>query len=152
MNARCTPARVVVAQHPNQIPNLLRHLGAPRLATVDSPRPERRKPLRCQAMTVSAFTIIRADFQSRHTRGSQTEKIRSAAVSFSRLGTERRKTVSCCRRARFSSRSWAEVLNIAVRVPSTANRRSCARQKSRWKSINLKDYRSTGILWRDNQP
>jgi hypothetical protein len=52
-------------------------------------------------------------------------------------------------RARFSSRSWAEVLNIAVRVPSTANRRSCSRQKSRWKSINLKDYRSIGIFWRD---
>src|SRR6266849_9959295 len=69
------------------------------------------KPLRCQATTVSALTIIRADFQSPHTRRNQTQKIRSAGVSFNRLGAERRKTASCCRKARFSSRSWLEVLN-----------------------------------------
>jgi hypothetical protein len=50
-------------------------------------------------MTVSAFTIIRADFQSPHTHRSQTQKIRSAPISFSRLGAERRKTVNCCRKA-----------------------------------------------------
>jgi hypothetical protein len=67
-------------------------------------------------MTVSAFTIIRAVFQSLHRRRSQTQKIRSAGVSFSRLGAERRRTISYCRKARFSSCSWAEVLNIEVRA------------------------------------
>src|SRR3982751_6408391 len=45
MNARRTPARIVAAQHPDQISNLLRHLGATRLATVYSPYPEQAKTL-----------------------------------------------------------------------------------------------------------
>jgi hypothetical protein len=49
-------------------------------------------------MTVSALTIISADFQSVHTTRSQTQKIPSVGLSFSRLGAERRKTVSCCRK------------------------------------------------------
>jgi hypothetical protein len=72
------------------------------------------------------LTIIRADFQSAHTRRSQTQKIRSAGVSFNRLGAERRNTASCCRNAMFSSRSWAEVLNIEARAPSTVKRLSRA--------------------------
>src|SRR4051812_35771538 len=102
-------------------------------------------------MTVLALTIIRTDFQSPHTRRSHTQKIRSARVSLSRLGAERRKTVSCCRKARFSKRSWAEVLNIEVRTSSTASRRCCARQKRRGKSIKFNDYRSFGIFWTDNR-
>src|SRR5215813_4125140 len=104
-------------------------LGRPGL-----PRPifhvqNKRKPLRCQATTVSALDIIREDFQSLHTRRNQTQKIRSAGVSVRRFGADRRKTASCCRKARFSSRSWAEVLSIEVRVPSTVNRRCCTDQR-----------------------
>jgi hypothetical protein len=40
VNARCIPARVVAAHHPNQIPNFLRHPGPTWLATVDFPYPE----------------------------------------------------------------------------------------------------------------
>src|SRR3954468_6227802 len=126
-------------------------LGGPGLPRWIRHVQNKRNPLRCHAMTVSALTIIRADFQSPHTRRSQTQKIRSARVSFSRLGAERRKTVSCCRKARFSRRSWAEVLNIEVRTSSTANRRCCARQKSKYKSINFNDYRSIGIFWTDSR-
>jgi hypothetical protein len=101
-----------------------------------SPRPifhvqNKRKPLRCQPTTVSALTIIRTDFQSLHTRRNQTQKIRSAGISLRRFGADRRKTVSCCRNARFSSRSWAEVLSIEVRAPSTENRRFWADQRSK---------------------
>jgi hypothetical protein len=74
---------------------------------------------------------------------------RSAAVSFSRLELNDARLLVVAVGARFSSRSWAEVSNIAARVSSTANRRSCARQKSRWKSINLNDYRWIGIFWSD---
>src|SRR5215813_2978415 len=61
-------------------------LGRPGL-----PRPifhvqNKRKPLRCQATTVSALTIIREDFQSLHTRRNQTQKIRSADASVRRFG------------------------------------------------------------------
>src|SRR5689334_3036533 len=45
MNTRRTPARIVAAQHPNQISNLLRHLGATRLATADSLRPKQAETL-----------------------------------------------------------------------------------------------------------
>jgi hypothetical protein len=62
---------------------------------------KRRKPFRCQAITVAGLTISRTDFQSPHRRRSQTQKIRSAGVSFRRLGDERRSTLSCCRKARF---------------------------------------------------
>src|SRR3954463_8860052 len=43
MNTRRTPARIVAAQHSDQISNFLRHLGAPRLAAVDSPPPKEAK-------------------------------------------------------------------------------------------------------------
>jgi uncharacterized UPF0160 family protein len=54
-------------------------------------------------------------FQSVHTNRSQTQKIRSVGLSFSRLGAECRETVSCCHKAMFSSRSCAELLNIEAR-------------------------------------
>src|SRR5262249_54180784 len=140
MNAWRIPARVVAAHHPDQISNLLRHAGPTSLAAADFHVQNKRKPLRCQATTVSALTIIRADFQSLHTRRNQTQKIRSAGVSFNRFGAER-KTASCCRKARFSSRDWAEGLSIEVRAPSkagedvilkrTVNRRCCADQRSK---------------------
>ena len=43
VNAWCTPARVVAAHHPDQIPNLLRHAGPTWLAAADFPRPEQAK-------------------------------------------------------------------------------------------------------------
>ena len=43
VNAWRTPARVVAAHHPDQIPNLLRHAGPTWLAAADFPRPEQAK-------------------------------------------------------------------------------------------------------------
>jgi hypothetical protein len=43
VNAWRTPARVVAAHHPDQIPNLLRHAGPTWLAATDFPRPEQAK-------------------------------------------------------------------------------------------------------------
>ena len=40
VNARRTPARVVAAHHPDQIPDLLRYAGPTGLAAPNSPRPE----------------------------------------------------------------------------------------------------------------
>ena len=79
----------------------------------------RRKPLRCQTMTVAGFTISRSDFQSVQTRRNQTHKIRSAGRSFSRFGADRRSTPSWCRKARFSSRSSTDVLNKEDSTPSS---------------------------------
>jgi hypothetical protein len=52
-----------------------------------------RNPLRCQWITVSGFTITRADRQPVQNRDSRAQRNRSAAVSFARF-TERCKTLS----------------------------------------------------------
>lgn len=75
----------------------------------------KRNPFRCQATTVSALTIIKALLHSLQTLRRQAQKIRSAVVNLSRFGAERRSTTSCCRSARFSSRSCADVLNAEAR-------------------------------------
>jgi transposase len=54
--------------------------------------------LRCQAITVSGFTITRADRQPVQYCASRAQSNRSAAVRFARF-TERRKTLSGWRRA-----------------------------------------------------
>jgi len=111
VNAWCTPARVIAAHHPDQIADLLWHAGPTWLAAADFPRPEQAKALTMPGDNCSALTI----------RRNQTQKIRSAGVSFNRFGAERRKTASYCRKARFSSRNCAEILSIEVRAPSTVN-------------------------------
>jgi len=63
----------------------------------------RRKPLRCQAITVSGLTITRAERQPVHRRESQTHKRRSPGFRGSRLRPPRRRTLIWWRRARFST-------------------------------------------------
>src|ERR1700730_2709408 len=104
--------------------------GRPRLPRWIFHVQNNRKPLRCQATTVSALTIIRTDFQSPQSFRTQTQKIRSAGVSLSRLGADLRKTESCCRKARFSSRSAAEVFNNETRAAITVNRTCRAEVRS----------------------
>jgi hypothetical protein len=50
---------------------------------------KRRNPLRCQAITVSGFTITSAERQSDHTRDSQTHRSRSGACSCGRFFADR---------------------------------------------------------------
>ena len=131
VNARCTPARVMTAHHPNQTPNLVRYPGSTWLAQWIFHVQNKRDPFLCQATTVSALTISRADFQSAQTSRSHTQKTRSADVSFGRLGAERRNTASCCRKARFSSRSCAEVLNTEPTIVSAVSVCCCNDQRNR---------------------
>ena len=56
VNAWCTPARVVAAHHPDQIPDLLRHAGPTSFATVDFPRP--KQP---EAFTMSSENCVGLD-------------------------------------------------------------------------------------------
>jgi hypothetical protein len=62
------------------------------------------------------------------------------------LGADLRKTESCCRKARFSSRSAAEVFNIETSAPSTLNKTCRAEVRSELRLINLNDYRSIQIF------
>ena len=86
---------------------LLRHRWTAGLATTNFPGPEQR----CQAMTVSGLTMTKED-QSIQTSHSHAQRSRSADVSFGRF-TERRKTPSWCRSARFSKCSAARDLKTA---------------------------------------
>ena len=89
VNARCTQRgllRLIIVIRSRTSFGTLGRPGLPRcIFQVQN----KRKPLRRHATTVSGLTIIRADFQSVHTRCRQTQKTRSAGVIFRRLGAER---------------------------------------------------------------
>ena len=87
-----------------------------------------RKPLRCQAITVSGLTITSADRQSSHTRDNQTHKNRSVGANFARF-TDRCKTPSWCRRARFSNCRTARDLKAAADVTARTRPALTARRK-----------------------
>src|SRR3569833_873285 len=78
----------------------------------------KRKPLRCQVMPVSALTIIRAALQSPHTRRSHTQKIQTTQDSNNHKKTKQHNTNKSNQKTKISKRSWAEVLNIEVRTSS----------------------------------
>ena len=75
----------------------------------------RRKPLRCQAMTVSGLTMTSADRQSAQAPDNHAQNKRSATVNFGRFLAERRSTPIWWRNARIST--WR-----AARERKTENR------------------------------
>lgn len=105
--------------------------GPPCLAAADSPRPEQAEALMMPGDNCFGLDDHQGGFPvathapqpdpEESVRGHQLQPFRS----------RRRKTVSCCRRARFSSRSWVEVLNIEARAPSAVNRCCCADRRNR---------------------
>ena len=54
VNARCTPSGILSAHPADQISNLTTDDGASGLSLSNLPSPNRRKQIRCQAITVSA--------------------------------------------------------------------------------------------------
>jgi len=85
-----------------------------------------RKPLRCQATTVSGFTRTRAERQSGQTRDSHVQKSRSDGRSLGRLGTERLRTLigDGGQRSRFGERPGFSRSSRASGAES-GERRSC---------------------------
>ena len=49
----------------------------------------KRKPMRCQATTVSSLTMTNAERQSRHIRDSEAQRRRSMEINFGRFFSER---------------------------------------------------------------
>jgi hypothetical protein len=68
----------------------------------DFQRQYQRNPARCQATTLSGFTMRRTSFQPDHNRRSMIQNSRSDQRSGGR-GRFRLSTATCCRRARISS-------------------------------------------------
>src|SRR5512136_2548812 len=83
--------------------------GLPTVRRRDLLRQYRRKPVRCQRITVSGFTTTSVEDQPAQNRESQTQKVRSRLRTLGRF-TDLRRTAICCRSARFSSakevRGW----------------------------------------------
>jgi hypothetical protein len=75
-----------------------------------------RKPARCQAMTVSGWTMASAERQSLQTRDSQTHNRRSPGVNFGRVLADLRSTPIWWRGAKFSSWRVARERKIEDRV------------------------------------
>jgi RNA polymerase sigma-70 factor, ECF subfamily len=91
---RSTPKRIVTAQHADQITDFMRHSRTPALAAPDSPSPKETEPLAMPADDGRWFDDHQGGFHSAQTPRSHTQKIRSAGVSFSCFGAERRSTSS----------------------------------------------------------
>ena len=79
---------------------------------------KRANPRRCQETTVAGLTI-RASTQRDQTRESTDQKARSTGCNRGRA-TVRRRTASCCRRARFSITRFALGRTSARSAPRTA--------------------------------
>src|ERR1700722_17972096 len=77
--------------------------GLPVLACRTFQVQNKRKPLRCQAMTVSGLTMTSADRQSAQSPDNHTQKRRSAMVNSGSFWVERRSTPIWCRSAKIST-------------------------------------------------
>ena len=103
LDARRAPQWVISAHLVDQFAGFFRNRWPSGLRAPDLPSQKIRKPLRCQAMTVSGFTMTSADHQSNQVRHSQTRRRRSETVSLGRFGAAHFKTPSWWRSARFSN-------------------------------------------------
>jgi hypothetical protein len=126
VNAWRTPARVVAAHHPDQISNLLWHAGPTWLAAADFPPPEQAK-----AFTIPGDHGFGLDDQQGGfpvaPRASQPDPEDSVGWCQPQVFWSRpTQDGELLPQGEVSSRSWAEVLSIEVRAPSTVNRRCCA--------------------------
>ena len=110
---------------------------------------KRRKPLRCQAITVSGLTTMSAQRQSAHTPLSQAQRSRSSGVNFG-FFTERRRTTSWCRSATFSNWRAAQVLKTDDRATNSAVSISSVRARRLWSLRKPHLLRSFEIYGRHN--
>ena len=78
----------------DQSPNLKRHAAASRNADRDFQRQNKRKPERCQRITVSGSTIVKASRIRGAIRYKQTKTIRSKLLKTERRRDLRRSTFS----------------------------------------------------------
>jgi hypothetical protein len=88
--------------------------GRPGLPVLDFHVQYSLNPFRCHLMTVSGWTMARAERQSGQRWESTTQKTRSRQRSFGRL-TDCFKTATCCRRARFSKAAAVWPMRNALR-------------------------------------
>ncbi len=95
----------------------------------------RRKPLRCQAKTVSGVTMDCVERQSRHRRDRQTQSRRSAEVNLGRVLADRLSTPIWWRRARFSSSRSARERKVEPKVTRSVVREMSSGGQNQERSI-----------------
>jgi hypothetical protein len=67
-------------------------MGLPALPCLTFQVQNKRKPLRCQPITVAGLTMTSEDCQSAQTEDNHAQNTRSAMVNFGRFLVERRST------------------------------------------------------------
>jgi hypothetical protein len=112
----CTPTGILSAHLADQISDLTGNDRSSRMAVPYLQILKTRKPLRCQATTVSGSTMASAERQSLQMWESQTHNKRSTRVNFGRFLEDRRSTPIWWRRAGFSNSSAARERKIEDRV------------------------------------
>src|SRR5271165_3734731 len=85
----CTPTGILSAHLADQISDLTGNDRSSRSPCRTFQVQKRRKPLRCQATTVSGRTMASAERQPLQMRDSQTHNRRSTRVNFGRFLTDR---------------------------------------------------------------
>lgn len=101
---------------------------------LDFQRQYNLNPCRCHLITVSGLTIKRLNFQSVHNWESRDQKRRSLFLSLRRL-ILRCWTTSCCRRAKFSSRSLLRFVKVTLKIQNISAKLSFNIEFS-WKLLN----------------
>ena len=91
--------------------------GRPGLPGLDFHFQYSLNPFRCHLMTVSGWTIAKAERQFGQRRTGTTQKKRSRGRSFGRLA-DCLNTATCCRRARFSTATAEQSPHARRRIPS----------------------------------
>src|SRR5260370_19464331 len=117
-----TPRGIPPAHLPDQISDSREMTGRPGCPRRTFQVQNRRKPARCQAMTVCGLTMASAERQSRHSRGIQIHNRWSPEVNFGRFAPYLWSTPIWWRRAKFSSRRAARERKIEHRVASSVVR------------------------------
>ena len=109
----------------------------------------KRNPLRCQAMTVSGLTMMRAERNWGQKRKNQTQRNRSQGRSFGRL-TERFKTMIWCRRAMISVWSARRDRKPASRTENSEIRMLSMNRRLSARLHKFNVYSPDGVFSRDS--
>jgi hypothetical protein len=108
LNSRRSPEAIISAHGADELTNISGNPGPSRPAMQASPEHNNRKQARCQAITVSGLTMMRAFFQPGQSRSSRIQNMRSRIPKRGR-GVFLLSTPSCWRRAMISRlRLWRE--------------------------------------------
>ena len=125
--------------------------GRPPIFRRDSLVQKRRKPLRCQPMTVSGLTMSKGARHSDQIRDNQTQNRRSFVLIAGRFWV-RFRMASCCRNARFSKAKLHRPLSVDLKKQNSKDSNSPIPVECRARLQKVNDINCYEVLAKDNLP